>query len=125
MIELADFGNRFIWASCEHRADFDLSDIKLQNGKNMTYTILNDKFKHQMFQNYLMDNTNSFLKRLIEETSHENIYFMYANSKNAENLLKTAVLLSGDGTHKMIRTKQVTLPFTLWLDVNYRVVFTF
>lgn len=37
--ELADSGNRFLWASIEHRADFTL-ETKILNEKNITYTVL-------------------------------------------------------------------------------------
>ena len=48
--------------------------------------------------------------------------FMSANSRNTENLSKTALFL-GDMTHKMVRNEKINLPFPLWLDTNYMLNF--
>lgn len=122
IIELADSGNRFLWASTEHRVDFSLKESKLSDKLNITYKVLDTEKNYQMLQNYLMDDVNDHIERWIFKLSHKNIYFMSANSRNTENLSKTALFL-GDMTHKMVRDKKINLPFPLWLDTNYMLNF--
>lgn len=74
--------------------------------------------RYQTFQNNLIDDVNRHIEKSIADLSHKHIYFLSANSKNTFNLAKTLAFLP-DNTHKLLRNKNLTLPFPLWLDTNY------
>merc|ERR1712004_521374 len=113
MIEIANSGSRFLWLSIEHRKDFQV----IQGG-NVSYSISKSGLRYQTFQNNLMDDVNRHVEKEIAYLSHENIYFLSSNSKNSFNLENTLSFF-GDSTHKLLRNRNLTLPFPLWLDTNY------